>query len=396
MEDKLRLNTKLFGFDGIIGRRDFFLNGVLISAIALIYSLPYMGWLYSHIGTIEDFFHANAMFLEASIWLKLFVILGKIAVCILFGSNIYRRLNDIFGEVKSNINVICTAIFVLTTFSVILPSFISAVFSFFNFIIIAILLFKTGKITSNYPYDFRKEFNWGAFLGTWIWGLFNKSYKTLWMFIVGLTPWSTHFALYCGLKGNEWAFNNKKCDDVEKFNKSQEKQATIFAILAFLVGPILYVIIFALIFGFLMFLFTDDIKNTPPNENTKLEQMGSILDTFASSFFENHEITDNENKFYVLNEDWNGYSFDEKRKILDLAASMSAEERRKISRAKNSDSHEYFSKTEELNRTKIYSSETKELLGEFFMDDKVFENGSVKEIFKASMKAYRFYNPKNK
>ena len=30
MEDKLRLNTKLYGFDGIIGRRDYFLNGKAI------------------------------------------------------------------------------------------------------------------------------------------------------------------------------------------------------------------------------------------------------------------------------------------------------------------------------------------------------------------------------
>ena len=40
-------------------------------------------------------------------------------------------------------------------------------------------IFKKGKVTSRYPYDFTKEFNWGAFFGGWIWGLFNESFKPL-------------------------------------------------------------------------------------------------------------------------------------------------------------------------------------------------------------------------
>ena len=52
-----------------------------------------------------------------------------------------------------------------------------------------------------------------------------------------------------------------------------------------------------------------------------------------------------------------------------------------------------FSKSTELDRTKIYGSDTGKLLGEFVMDDKALENASFKEAMKAVFKAYRFYNP---
>ena len=47
---------------------------------------------------------------------------------------------------------------------------------------------------------------------------------------------------------------------------------------------------------------------------------------------------------------------------------------------------------DELNKTKIYSAETKELLGEFSME--LSENATPKEIFKSVLTSYKFYNPK--
>ena len=381
MEDELRLNTKLFGFDGIIGRRDFFLNGVIISALTLFYILPQTIWLTSNMETLFDYFNSGRLFSSAPILLKIWVLLGTALVCTIGVSNIFRRLNDIIGEVKTNINLICSAIYVLASFSILLPMGISSLIVITSFIMTLVLLFKKGKITSTYPYD------------TWIWGLFNKSFKTLWMLILWLTPWSTHFALYCGLRGNEWAFNNKNCTDVEAFNKSQEKQTTIFAILAFLIGPIIYILIFTAIMGFMMFAVVDETKNTPSTEPTAIEKLGNVLDTVSSAYFEGHTIAENENKFFVLDSDWKGYSFSEKKDILDMAASMSANERRKLAKANDPNNYEYTSKTSELPRTKIYSSETKQLLGEFILDEKAMESGSIKEIFKAGMNAYHFYNP---
>ena len=81
---------------------------------------------------------------------------------------------------------------------------------------------------SNLPFEYRK-FNWGAFGFTWIWGLYNNSYITFWSFasillafipfIGGFAPLG--FSIWFGIKGNEWAWNNKKWDSVEHFNAVQ-------------------------------------------------------------------------------------------------------------------------------------------------------------------------------
>ena len=50
---------------------------------------------------------------------------------------------------------------------------------------------KVSKV--EFPQEL-KRFNWGAFFGTWIWGLVNKSYITLLQLILGLTKQNlTHF-----------------------------------------------------------------------------------------------------------------------------------------------------------------------------------------------------------
>ena len=386
MDDKLRLHTNLYGFDGIIGRRDYFLNLVIISAISILFTLPYTMWFFANIETIGDSLRLSNMFLSAPLLLKVWTFIGVVIICTIKISNIFRRLNDIFGDIKLSVNIICSIIFALFAISFALPIWALLIFGAINFIVEMILLFRTGKITSNYPYDFKKEFNWGAFLGTWIWGVFNKSYKTLWSWILGFTPWSAHFALYCGLKGNEWAYNNKKCTDVDAFNKSQEKQAVIFAVLSFLIAPIIYFLIIFGITALIMSAVFVDIKSNPESAEQKIEKLSDTLNSFSSMYFENHIITDSENKFYVRSSDWTRYSFSEKKDILDMAASISANERTKHSKTKK-----LYTKSDELIRTKIYGSDTDKLLGEFIIDEGIVEKGSFKDIMKASLNAYHFY-----
>lgn len=77
--------------------------------------------------------------------------------------------------------------------------------------------------------NIQNKFNWGAFWTTWIWGLFNKSYKTfytlipffgiIWMFV-------------CGIKGNEWAWKNKKWSGEAEFEQVQYKWAMYSNIVA--------------------------------------------------------------------------------------------------------------------------------------------------------------------
>jgi len=397
MEDKLRLNTDLYGFEGIIGRRDYFLNIVIICSIMIFFTLPYFLWTFSHTETFADMFNYNKMFLQTPILLKLWFLGGTIGTFVLTASNIWRRLNDINGKINTGLNGFIVLLFLISSISYFLlpiPYGLCVLISLICIIIKLIMLFKRGKITGNYPYDFRKEFNWGAFLGTWIWGLFNKSFKTLWMLLLGFTPWSMYFALYCGLKGNEWAYTNKKCNDVEAFNKSQEKQSTIFAVLLLIGIPVVYILLIAgLIFG-LAFTMVDDVKNNPQKAEQRIEKFEDMMSKFGSLYFESHIITPDENKYYVSSSDWNTYSFKEKKDILDMAASLAATERSREHKKQYPNRYTCFSKTTELERTKIYSSETKQLLGEFHMDETSMQSGSFKDIVKAGMNAYKFYHEK--
>lgn len=80
--------------------------------------------------------------------------------------------------------------------------------------------FKPSQKVKEVPTEIQGRFNWGAFLLNWIWGIGNKSYQTLWCLIpfAGII-----WAFVCGLKGNEWAWQNKKWTNVEEFNRVQRK-----------------------------------------------------------------------------------------------------------------------------------------------------------------------------
>lgn len=71
-----------------------------------------------------------------------------------------------------------------------------------------------------------KKFNWGAFLFSFIWGLFNKTYITLLILLLGIIPVvNIGVLIWFGIKGNEWAWRNKRWNSVEHFNKVQKNWA---------------------------------------------------------------------------------------------------------------------------------------------------------------------------
>lgn len=80
---------------------------------------------------------------------------------------------------------------------------------------------------SNYPRDNMggqpteaelKQFNWGALLLNWIWGLNHKHYMALLCFIpcVGLI-----YAIYLGFKGNEIAWQSGRFSSADEMHKCQ-------------------------------------------------------------------------------------------------------------------------------------------------------------------------------
>jgi hypothetical protein len=62
--------------------------------------------------------------------------------------------------------------------------------------------------------------NWGGFLLTWVWAIGNRT----WIGLIALAP--VPFAdlamgIILGIKGNEWAWQNKKWDSLEHFRRTQ-------------------------------------------------------------------------------------------------------------------------------------------------------------------------------
>lgn len=81
-----------------------------------------------------------------------------------------------------------------------------------------------------------QKFNWGAFLYTWFWGLINgmpRKYLVIYLCLSSLLliPVLNIFifvvqfcyAIYFGIKGNEWAWNQRKWESSEEFNIQQQK-----------------------------------------------------------------------------------------------------------------------------------------------------------------------------
>lgn len=386
MTEEMRENKAFISFNGFMGRYDYFLNLVLLNMIALVFTIPLTGYFLTGAGTVDSLFNLNNIFNLAPLWAKTWGIIGSTTVSYIIISNVIRRLNDINGKEDKRFNIAIATVFALTNFSYIFPNILAIGFCLIGTIVAFWVLLKKGKITQEMPYDIKREFNWGAFFGTWIWGLFNKSYKTLWMLLLWATPWSFLFALYCGIKGNDWSSTNKDWDSLEKFKNSQEKQTAFWVIFSVILAPaITFLIIIALTFGTVMYI-TDNGKDST-NIDQKLEKLDNTLNSIGSIYFEGHELTSTENKFYILSDDWSGYTFKEKKDIFDMATNMAISERNK------SDKDKAYTKLSELRRTKIYSKETNQLLGEYIMDKNIEENGSFKEYISASMKAYQFYKP---
>lgn len=388
-EREIEINSRLISFNGAIGRHDYILNIVYLCIIQSIFTIPYVYWYIRNAGTISELVNINSIIHEIPPALFIWLIVGTIAILPISISNAIRRINDIIGGSNNILNIISAVIITIISFSYVFSPLIATILLFpVSFLLAVILMCVPGKITGKQPYDVTKIFNWGAFFGTWIWGLINKAYVPLWYLLLWFTPFNFYFQMICGLKGNEWAYNKLEDKNIEKFNQSQRTQATVWSVLSIVVFPILYfILVFVIIAGFAIVAAIDNPQTTGDKVDNAFEK---VFNGFSSVYFESHEITENENKFYVLPEDWAGYSFTDKKDILDFAASMASMERNK------QDSTHYYSKTSELKRTKIYSSTDGQLLGEFVIDDSALENASFKEYIKSAIKAYRFYRPAKK
>ena len=112
----------------------------------------------------------------------------------------------------------------------------------------------TGK-EANVPAEVAGKFNWGAFFLSWIWGLGNATYLPLIILAVAFIPlvgWlgCLGLAIWFGIKGNEWAWQNKRFESVEAFH-SYQKKWTIAGIIVACLG-IVWTVFSVFILGALM------------------------------------------------------------------------------------------------------------------------------------------------
>jgi len=104
-----------------------------------------------------------------------------------------------------------------------------------------------------------KGWNWGAFALTWIWGIFNQVWLAFLMFIP-VPLFGLAWAIVLGIKGNEWAWRNKKWDSIEQFKSTQGNWGTA-GLIVFLVSIVVIVVVIVILgfvfpFGFLRWLVT--------------------------------------------------------------------------------------------------------------------------------------------
>ncbi len=99
-----------------------------------------------------------------------------------------------------------------------------------------------------------RGWSWGAFLLNWIWGLFNRTWIALAVLlpVIGFVVW-----IILGIKGNEWAWRNKRWDDVEHFKRVQRKWAIAGVVL--LLAPIAAILVAV----FVLDMGADTFKDAP-------------------------------------------------------------------------------------------------------------------------------------
>ena len=368
MTENIDINTKFYSYDGILGRRDYCLNLVYITAISFVINLPFTIYWLIKCSSLEDFFRFNTIFLNSPIMIKLLSLISAIAMLVLFVPTIHRRVRDLCARTNNYLTTACAIIFGLANFWFIYPFVSYTAILCITWITGLCLLFIPGKVTSKLPYDYTKDFSWGAYFGTWIWGLYNRSYMTLFMWVAGATPLRELFKIYCGLKGNEWAYKGKKWNDVEAFNKSQKRQTIFFICLNFIILPALFMLPIILLIVLIIALSAgscsncntvNQVKSPPAVEQRVQDKKGDEkveLDGFYKSmaylYFDSYEFTKNEYKFYVSEKDWKTYTIMDKLDLMNKAQKISKGYRYKLNKIEHPNTCPYSSNYDDLNKIK--------------------------------------------
>lgn len=127
-----------------------------------------------------------------------------------------------------------------------------------------------------------KQWNWGAFWTTWIWGFANNSYYTLLAFI---PYFGFLWMIACGLKGNEWAWKNRRWANIKEFQSYQYKWAKA--------SNIIIGILLSLIVLFFVTTSTNGSNSKAPSMYEKQQTYEKDYKKYVTTEIKNNFFTEN-------------------------------------------------------------------------------------------------------
>lgn len=371
-------NKKFFSLKGILNRRDFFVNLLIIELIESVLITPVIYLMFFKPEIMQAFSGSPRPILIS----LMMVALGLVNSVLLFPS-VVRRIRDILGEEDDNKISVISAVLTVIMFIVYTPIGTTFWGSWLTLFVMVSLLFWQGRISGEKPKSEIVKFNWGAFWGTWIWGLLNKSFITLWMLPLLFTAGWFPFMLICGFRGNEWTYakNSDKYENVEKFHKTQFKQSAIL----FLVVPIVFV---AMMIG-TSAIMSHSIalySKSHPDFNKKIEtKFNNYQISSIEAAFDKIELNKDEYKFYLDPEDWQAVGTTIKISILKNAMGYVLIKNNKSS----INMEDYVNSVDLLNKIKIYSTFNNEELGAFSLNPEEVKKAYQKAVQEKSYTEFK-------
>lgn len=382
-------NKKLFSFKGVIGRRDFLVLYLVVAIIVSVFYQTPMFFYVLHNPSLIKVLTAGPL----PMWASVSVMIAGIISGLLLLPAVVRRIRDIIGEENDGkIFLMATACFA-TGIIALTPAGMKYNIGFFDIIIDLCLIFIKGSITGDKPKNEIIKFNWGAFWGTWMWGLWNKCYITLLMLPLLLTSggWIL-FMILCGLKGNEWAYskNKDKYESVEKFHGSQANQSILFLFAAPIISILCAIgIIFAS--GTSIHKY---IQKHPQFKIKMVDQLKQYQLKASEANFEKIEVTEDEYKFYLNPQGWSKMSNYAKGVFFEHALNYALIKSNRYIDSKDHQLDEYINIAKKV---KIISTFNNEILTEFSPTEEqtqqmkeLSQNQELKELWALRKRCIKF------
>jgi len=352
-------NRKFFGLDGVLGRRDFIINYIVIELIESVFWLTPLIYLTIFHPELSPLLSKN----DRPIGFLIFTCIVGLLICGLYFPSIVRRVRDIVAEQDERRIYLISATLTVLLFMSYTPV-ASLLFArwIVIFIIISLMVMQ-GKITGEKPKNEVIKFNWGAFFGTWLWGIFNKKPVTLLILPLFLTAGWFPFMIICGLKGNEWAYeiSKDKFDTVENFHSNQKTQT----ILSVFLSPILnFILILSGLLGGGVILHKYSMAH-PEFKTQMIDSFKSFQTRATENTFTKIELTQNDYKFYISPKDWTQVSDTMKVSVIKNAQDYVLIKQNKYS----ADIKDMINSLDVIGKVKIYSSYNNEILGSFELSE---------------------------